>query len=406
MQQELATDSPFIVILDESGYYDLSGDDELKMKLRDLEGIENVEYAVKGDMIFVFDKLVDLVKKHLREHPDAAVQEFAPGMVAGATIPIEEAVRDWRIAPFGFRAERKGQTFQIWHTELMARLPKDFENMEAVIDAFVTLLSGDTIPGGGTFVFNGQSLIFTHSMDPDLLPERPSPLRKCPKTNSVRTRLEDISYLPGYSPVNRAQFARIRSIESAWALDRERMKVDALKNADLIWALLENFSWSGSDGVDDDIPDYGIEDLIKLRTLYPGLARLSNSALYHHFDAFEFGCRSSRHWQANFDEGFLFYMLGEAAGCRDGDHAQEELGEFVGHAILSGLAFDDAFKWAEKAETYNEAVRKLAWRTASSMRFLKSEKTRRPGTGGEILTVTDMFERSRSIGSGPAFFVQ
>ena len=406
MPQLQAADRPFTVILDEMGYYDQTGDDKLKIALRSLYGVENAEYVVSGDTIFVFDKLVELVKQHLKEYPDADVRTFAPAMVAGAMMPIGEAVRNWGIVPFGYRSERKGTGFQIWHTELMARLPKDFENMEAVNDAFVKLLSGNAIPGNGTFVFNGQSLIYTHSMDPDALPERPSPLRNCPKPKFAKKRLENISYLPGYAPVDEAQFARIQTIESGWALDRECIREDAFKNTDHIWALLENFSWDACNGVEGGISDYEAENLVGLRKLYPRLALLSDSALYHHFDAFEFGCRSARNWQANLDEGFLFYMLGEAAGCYNGDHAQEEFGEFVGHAILSGLAVNDAFQWGKQAEAYNTAVRKLAWRTASAMQFLKSEKTKKPGTGAEIFTFTDMFERSRSSGFAPVFVKQ
>jgi hypothetical protein len=184
------------------------------------------------------------------------------------------------------------------------------------------------------------------------------------------------------------------------------MRSDALQNADKIWAVLEDFSWDACIGVDDEIPDYGTDDLIELRKLYPGLKRLSDQSLYHHFGDFEFHCRSSRNWQPNFDEGFLFYLLGEASGWYSGGHIQEEFGEFAGHAILSGLQIADALKWAEGAETYNTAVRKLAWRTDSAMRFLKAEKTRKPGVGPEIFTFTDLYERSRSIGAAPVFLVQ
>ncbi|TLX16679.1 hypothetical protein [Rhizobium sp. MHM7A] len=292
MTTEQTASGPFRIILDEIGYYDPAIDDRLKETLRALDGITNATYVVTGDMVFVFDKLVSLVKKHLKDHPDADPRDFASDMVSAATMPIAEAVKDWRVVPLGFRVEPEHPGFRIWHTELHAHLPQDFATKDDANDAFVSLLKGENIPGDGNFAYKGQNLIYTHSMDPDLLPEKPKVLRKCPAVQQTITALGGTEFLKGFSPVSKARFERIQAIEKRWVLDRERMRSDALHNIDELWLQLENFSWAACNGVDDEISDYASEDLVKLRNLYPGLKQLSDKSLYHHFDGFQLTCRS------------------------------------------------------------------------------------------------------------------
>jgi hypothetical protein len=398
--------SPFIVILDESGYYDGSLDDELKHVLRSLKGIENASYVVNGDNIFVFEKLVSLAKLHLENHPDTNPRDFAPNMVSAATMPIHEAVKDWMIMPVGFRVEPKGDCFQIWHTEFKARLPQEFTTMEEVNDALVSVLKGELIPGEGTFAYKGQNLIFTHSMDPEYLPEKPQLLRRCKRTKHAVTTLGDTAFVSGFSPVSKEQFKRIQAAEKLWAIDMESMRSDALRNIAKVWKKVQNISWTACDTVDYKIPDFGEEDLIELRRLYPGFQKLSDKALYNHFDIFQYSCRFARSWQAYFDPGFLFYMLGELSGWYSGGDVQERFGEFAGHAILSGLEIEEAFDWAERAEAYHTSVRKLAWRTDSAMRFLKNEAQSTPARGPKISTTTDFYRQSRSLNAAPISFVQ
>jgi hypothetical protein len=405
MTDQSNTSSQFIIVLDEMGYYHPALDDRLIETLRDLEGVENAEYVVAGDMIFVFNKLVSLVKKHLKEHPGADPREFAPAMVPAATMPIADAVKNWRVVPLGFKIERVAWGFRILHTELKAHLPKDFATMDEANDALVSLLKDESIPGDGSFAYRGQNYIYTHSMDPDLLPEKPEVLRKCPAAQRTITTLGGTQFFPGFSPVSKARFERIQAIEKRWVNDRERIKSDALHNIDKLWRLLENFSWEACDGVDAEIPEYGREDLIKLRKLYHGLKRLSDKSLYHNFDAFQSSCRYLNNWEPSYDTGFLFYLLGQYFGWDTGGPAQEEFGEFAGHAILSGLPFAEALNWAEAAQSYDTSVRKLAWRTDCAMRFLKAEKDRVPGRGPEVFTMTDLYVRSRSIGVTPIEFV-
>ncbi|MDW5418118.1 hypothetical protein R6242_16245 [Iodobacter sp. CM08] len=64
----------------------------------------------------------------------------------------------------------------------------------------------------------------------------------------------------------------------------------------------------------NEVPEFGREDFIELRPLYPELAMLSDGTLYAWFDLYQMDCCYINGWTAARDDNFLFYLISKVAG--------------------------------------------------------------------------------------------
>ncbi|EPV6135598.1 hypothetical protein ACV8B9_004867 [Escherichia coli] len=84
--------------LDEFHNFHMS-DDVLRERLRSIDGIPAVSYQVNGENVFVFEKLVQLVKQNGHN------LESALALVPKATMTAAEAIEAWSVFPEPYSRE-------------------------------------------------------------------------------------------------------------------------------------------------------------------------------------------------------------------------------------------------------------------------------------------------------------
>lgn len=92
-------EQPRVLFVDEMGSYFGGQNDHLKEALRVIDGVPNAKYLVRDGLVFVFDKLVQLVKERQSDQSDTPVAELACNLVDEATVSAKEAVEAWGVVP-------------------------------------------------------------------------------------------------------------------------------------------------------------------------------------------------------------------------------------------------------------------------------------------------------------------
>lgn len=409
-----------VLIVDEFSSYFGAQNDRLKEELRAIEGVPNAAYLVKDGAVFVFDKLVQLVKERQKEQPHAqlqemarslSVEELALNLIAEATVSAKEAVEAWGVVPVPYQTETLAAmdtaTLEaratgriILHRPFNARLPGDYQDESDVKAAFASLLVGGVLPGSGDFTYRGQPMTLREPLDLALLPARPAIQEATEPTGWVYTALGNVEFEAGFEPVSEVMFNAVKENEAKWRSDIAHAAKHAQERAAEVWAQAAGLRLVTLNDPTDEVPEYGEEEFPQLRALYPELSMLSDGTLYSLFDVFQMECRFINGWSANRDDDFLFYLLGKVADRKNDHDTAKEIGEWVADALLHGKALDDALEFGRSADRFNQAIGKLAHRIADAMRFLAEDKKAKDLRGHPITTMGDTMRLGRKFNAG------
>ncbi|MDS9917751.1 hypothetical protein RMI87_30055 [Pseudomonas aeruginosa] len=409
------TARPRVLVVDEYSSFFGGQNDRLKEELRAIDGVPNAAYLVKDGGVFVFDKLVQLVKERQKEQPHAQLQEMARsltveelalGLIAEATVSAKEAVEAWGVIPVPYETEsvpvkdlatleKRTHSLLVLHRPFSARLPGEFQDEGDVHAAFANLLMGGILLGSGDFTYRGQPMTLRDPLDLALLPPRPAIQEATEPTGWVYTALGNVEFEAGFEPVSEVMFNAVKETEAKWRGDIAHAAKHAQERAAEVWAQAAGLSLETLNDPTDDVPEYGEEELPQLRALYPELCMLSDGTLYSLFDVFQMECRFINGWSANRDDDFLFYLLGKVADSKNDHETAKETGEWVANALLHGASLDAALEIGRSADRYNQAIGKLAHRIADAMRFLAVDKNATDLRGHPITTMGDTFRLSR-----------
>lgn len=420
-EQNAKTERRWVLVVDEFSSYFGAQNDRLKEELRAVEGVPNAAYLVKDGAVFVFDKLVQLVKERQKEQPHAQLQEMARSLtveelalslIAEATVSAKEAVEDWGVVPVPYQTKTFATMYTaaleapatgciILHRPFNARLPGDYQDEGDVQAAFANLLVGGVLPGSGDFTYRGQPMTLREPLDLALLPARPEIQEAAEPAGWVYTALGNVEFEAGFEPVSEVMFNATKETEAKWRGDIARAAKYAQDRADDVWAMAANLHLEALNDPSDEVPgEYGQNELTQLRSLYPELSMLSDGSLYSQFDVFQMECRFINGWSANRDDDFLFYLLGKVADRKNDHDTAKEVGEWVADALLHGKALDDALEFGRSADRYNQAIGKLAHRIADAMRFLAGDKNEADLRGRPITTMGDTMRLGRKFNAG------
>lgn len=406
-----------VLIVDEFSSYFGAQNDRLKEELRAIEGVPNAAYLVKDGSVFVFDKLVQLVKERQKEQPHAPLQEMARSLtveelaltfIAEATVSAKEAVEAWGVVPVPYQTETlasmdtatlesRASGRLILHRPFNARLPGDYKDEGDVKAAFASLLVGGVLPGSGDFAYRGQPMTLRDPLDLALLPARPAIREATEPAGWVYTALGNVEFEAGFEPVSEVMFNAVKETEAKWRGDIAHAAKHAQERAAEVWAQAAGLRLETLNDPTDEVPEYGEEEFPQLRAFYPELSMLSDGTLYSLFDVFQMECRFINGWSANRDDDFLFYLLGKVADSKNDHETAKEVGEWVADALLHGATLDAALETGRSADGYNQAIGKLAHRIADAMRFLADDKKATDLRGRPITTMGDTMRLGRKF---------
>jgi len=190
----------------------LKGDDELREQLRLIDGVHAVSYQVRGEKVFVFEKLVQLVKQNGHNLASAI------SLISQATIPATEVVEEWSIFPQPYyRApDDSGQGQVICHYFFNACLPRKYADSGSCIKDAAGLLLGYHVDGKGDFVYRGQSMVLREPFSLDCLPAQPDWVVPPGECTAVYTHLWNTDFVSGFAPVTKSLFAGVKLAEWEW----------------------------------------------------------------------------------------------------------------------------------------------------------------------------------------------
>ncbi|MDQ1090660.1 hypothetical protein QE400_000073 [Xanthomonas sacchari] len=399
----------YSAIDDEYGDYALSRfkNDALIRELREINAVPNASYmVVAGNRVFVFEKLVQMAAQRLREEPTTPVADLAIQLVDEATVSAQEAVSVWNIVPEPYHVVEEGpDEFAIWHRPLNARVPETFSDKRGVQESLVKLLLG-SFPLG-----DGYTQLSIEPIAPEeILPPRPSFAPEPELSHSAscyfchgHLGLQDLAFEDGFTPLTEALFDQVKSLTNSWARSMHRAALHVRDQAQNLWEHVPALGLDALNSVRAEVPSYGKDDGIALRSLYPELYMLSDGSLYEWFSGYQAECLLVNGVMPNRDDDFLLYLLGQLGQLgsvreHGGDRAKR-VGEMAGYAVLRGDSKDRALAFGEAVVCYDDDISTLAGRVASATRFLKEVregKGPKHHQGPPMVTYTEMVGGCRS----------
>lgn len=389
----------FLVMHDELGHYLANHDHDLIAKLRAIDGVPNATYLVKDGRVFVFKKLVELVKERLGRGSNVPLEDVALGLVDEAIVSAQEAVGAWGVVPNPYEmVEAPTGMLMIRHGAFNARLPGDFLEKREVQEAFAELLLGFTRSGTGDFVYRGQPMTLCEPLDLAQLPPRPAFQHSDEAPSAGFTSLGGVAYVAGFEPVSEALFDDVKERETTWSSERSRARRYLQTHASEIWARAVTLQLETLDDPSDDVADSDArEALAELRSLYPELAMLSDGSLYAWFDSYQVECCYINGWVPNRDDGFLLYLLGKVAGRDLKREDAAEVGQWAAYALLCGETLAASFAFGRAVFTYNRSLSSLARRIARAVAFVAEDVRAADLHGKPVVTMQDMFNYGRKF---------
>ncbi|OEO24442.1 hypothetical protein SAMN05216576_107192 [Ectopseudomonas chengduensis] len=400
---------PRAIIVDEFSCYMGGRNDDLKVKLREIEGIPNAAYLVNGTKVFVFEKLVALVTERQVKQPGQTVDEVALELYPDAHVTALEAVNEWDIVPEPYElCDDIDGGIAIRHRPFNAQLPGTYPCQAEARIALARLLLGEVILGKGDFTFCGQPMTLNEPMLAlEKLPPRPEIDTNLEPASFAYKALGQVTYENGFEPISEDLFNQVKELETTWKDQSARAEKYAISHATGLWHLTDSLRLEQLIDSRDEVPEYGQEDAAELRTLYPELHVLPDASLYEWFDTYQVECCYLNGWTPYRDDNFLFYMIGRAtSSCVDREDATE-LGQWVGYALLHhNASTDDAQSFGRAALLYDSSITGLAVRVAEAMRYLAKARELTDLRGAPIQTMMDFMKIGRKIGVNQHMAVQ
>lgn len=364
------------VIFDEYGHFMAAQFQEgyLSQALRAIEGIPNADYVVSGTRVFVFKKLVKLVK-------DAGLDasKDQPGIVdlsAQAWVCPDEAVRVWGVLPAGYEIQeldsQKG--WQIFHEPFQAIVPCSFPTKHAAMGAIAQILMGRAVGEGGNLCCLGQPLTASRSVLPEL-PQMPE-LPQIEITATSRSRvLSDDGWLPGHAMIERSTYEECLRAEEQWGNHLGKIDAYVQKHLEELKGLISNQPALTHPPFPYMLDPDECDEAKELEALYPELSKTPSSWIWHHFGDF---CQTLgfRRVVVMRDDRFLLFALGKLEDKSCGDYVAEEIGSSIAYFILNGAPPELASTQARAMRAFSAALKDRAQYIHRPMRYLEAERNR------------------------------
>lgn len=245
--KNVKTERPRVLVVDEYSNFFGGLNDTLKEELRKVSGVPNATYLVNDGKVFVFDKLVHLVKERQKDQPDLPLADLARSLIAEATVSAKDAVEAWGVVPVPYETEKvptkdigpldtQETGFLIRHRPFNAQLPGEFRDESDVKTTCANILLGGIHPGSGNFTYRGQAMTLLEPLDLTLLPERPA-IQEGPTPESWGyTALANVGFEAGFEPVSEVMFNRVKELEAGWRANIARAAKHAQAQSAEVWA--------------------------------------------------------------------------------------------------------------------------------------------------------------------------
>lgn len=379
----------------------LRSNDPLVVKLRQIEGVPNATYLVRGEQVFVFDKLVELVEAFGMRIDDPELPDLARQLVDAASVSPADAIALWKIVPAPYELnELASGKIAVLHKPFDAHVPEYFESKVATQLTLIKLLMGEVVGGRGDFVYRDQALVLREPLALDL--ERftmaPPVVTESVNAKGVWCRLESVKWLPGLSPVSESLFVKARETEAAWRFACAGMELVAGNRETNIWAATGDLDLARLNTADDVIPDDWRDASNGLRECYPELGMLSDYTLWSMYDAYQMEYWRMNSWEPSRDGAFIFYLLGCLADPATEAYSAASTGKWFAYHWLHGNGMDEARQFACSVRSNMDFLGRLVGRISDAMTFLEHDARATDLRGQKISVLSDMYRMSRSKG--------
>lgn len=386
------------IFADEFGSFFGDNRDALREKLRVVKGVPNAKYQVKDAKVFVFEKLVSLIKERTEQaHSASDLAAVALGLLPQSFVSAQEAVEHWGVMPRPYELiERPDHSVVIRHREFDACLPEIYANKQAAQKALASILLGEIQSGGGDFVYRGQSMYLCNSFSIDSVPSLPS-MTGLPQTSEKPYKiLSKVDYLSGFSPITADLFNQVKDTESQWRDACARIKLRAWSQLNDLWLRAADFELERFNDPADQALELDDASKAQIRALYPELSMLSIGSLYGHLDSYMAHVGYENDWTPVREEAFIVFLLGRLASRTAHPDEVMLMGQWMAGALLRGDTLEDAIKIGRAARDHGQAIVTLASRVASVMNFLARDHSNYAQQGNEVRTFNDVIRMARS----------
>lgn len=395
-----------LVFLDEASFLLNQQNDPLREALREIEAIPNAKYLVRNGRVFVFEKLVQLVRETGAQPKAPQLADLARSLIEDATVSAEEAVSKWSIVPEPYVVESVAegddatQQFEIRHKPFNAFVPGAFSSREETHATLVKLLLGEVVDGEqSTFVYRGQPMKLPKQVDGLCLSMLPTFGQTNESGREPWVGLANVEWMPGFELIDEYRFLRAREAERAWKRACIEIEWGAERCVQKIWRDVPVFNLKRLNTADIELW-YDDKDVIaKLRSLYPELGDLAGNVLHMQFDSYRTECWNDRSWEPSRDEEFIFYLLGRLVDPDGSDYYSISLGKWMAWAWLHGHSLDGAMQFATTVRYCSNTAYEIANWIRDVMMFLAKDAKAVDLRGSQIWTIGDMFRTGRKASS-------
>ncbi|WP_432263005.1 hypothetical protein [Cupriavidus sp. TMH.W2] len=390
---------PLPIFADEYHSYATEPDFALKSELREMEGVPNARYLVEDNRVFVFERLVELVKAAGPTLPPdgSARVEAVRAMLPQAWTTPQDAVGRYDVVPKAWVVRETADGFEIHHHGFPARIARRFVGRAELHDALARLLAGVPVPLPGTadFYYRDQGYTLLGACDVASLPAAPASMAVTPEPVGSRSAsgkadlpsMESSSlgaFAEGFAPVTQARFDALHAVEARW--HRHGAAIRCRLDADHDWAaLLAGLPVPALNA--DSAPPLDPDTVATLRRTYPELAALNDATLEGFSEDVTgqflvWGCTAQGR-----DCNLIMYVLGRLAEAeRD---SAVHAGMVVAHQLLGGHDFATAAHAARQSVAYDHALRAMVGRVARALRFVADDTDALRDRGPEVRFFVD-----------------
>ncbi|MEI9603781.1 hypothetical protein V5053_15995 [Enterobacter hormaechei] len=368
-------------------------DDVIRERLRSIDGIPGVSYQVYGDNVFVFEKLVQLVKQN--GHNLATALDLVPQ----ATMTASEAIEEWSVfpAPYSREINNTDHSQAIYHPYFNAYLPRKYPDRDACNADATRLLLGNPVEGEGDFVYRGQSMILRQPFTLDRLPPRPEwdvPVYENP---GAYTHLWNTDFVSGFAPVSESLFNEVKSAEWEWnhAIAATCAYMGNPECFASLWPRAGEFGLEQLELKSSDVDELAPEYHQQFQAIYPELSMLSPAAIQRAYDEY---CESMWEYPERCD-GFLYHLIGSTVSSNVSRDNPEKTGRLIAHAWLTGASVEDAYRFGSEAQQFDTALSGLAYQVSVAMKFVAGDSAAAGNEGHPISTLSDTFRQMRKVSS-------
>lgn len=405
MTDTTETNPKFNIFLDEAASF-IGENDNLKERLRAIQGVPNITYEIRGDRVFVFNALADLTIIASREKgKDLDDAEVLALMPQAQLTPIE-AVERYGVWPSQYKPERLPEGgYKIVHWRLNATLPGVYESHTELNNALAKLLMGKKVEGEGETDYRGQALTLVEPLS--LSKTEDVPVYGAPARSDLKPYLNlgSIAHVDGFDPISKELFDAAAEQEKTWTLADLSARARARDLLAKAWPILENkvvdttnTAYSEASHLTTD----ELEEIAALRRFYPELKEVHAYAVLQSFSDYhsvELGIRSTGVYER--EQEFLFYLIGKATASAEVKYSIAAHGERVAYFLIKGEKMPIAIEKASQCTAYDRELSRLCSNLAKACLFLKEDAQSTAQKGSPVSTIGDLFREGRKYNVKP-----